>query len=67
MPTKRLDADNSKNLDLNTTARKHERGKDQLNPYLANNTYCVLKANLAFPIANFEWEKELELARCLEE
>ena len=67
MPTKRLDADNSKNLDLNTTAKKHERGKDQLNPYLANNTYCVLRANLAFPIASFEQEQELELQRKLDE
>ncbi len=50
MPTKRINNDNTKNLDLNTTAKINETGLDKLNPYLVNHTYCVIKANLAFPI-----------------
>ena len=63
MPTKRNEADNTKNLDLNTTAKKNERKQDPLNPYLVNNTYCVIKAQLAYPIHNFDFDKELEIEK----
>jgi len=59
LPTKRIQDDNIQNLDLNTTARKGERSKDKLSPYLINATYCVIKANLAYPIANFDSTAEL--------
>ena len=54
LPTKRIDIEDPQNLDLNTTAKKGERGQDKLNPYLMNNTYCVIKANLAYPILAFD-------------
>lgn len=53
-PCKRVNDDNTGNLDLNTSARKEERPQDKLNPYLFNATYCVIRANLAVPIAHFD-------------
>lgn len=44
-PCKRVNEDNTQNLDLNTSARKEERPQDKLNPYLSNATYCVIRAN----------------------
>ncbi len=41
-PMKRVDADNTTNLDLNTTAKKNQQVKDSLSPYLINLTYCVI-------------------------
>jgi hypothetical protein len=68
LPTKRVDIDDPQNLDLNTTAKKGERGQDKLNPYLMNNTYCVINANLAYPIESFNIEKELtEANKIIEE
>lgn len=58
-PTKRISEDNTQNLDLNSTARKKELALDKLNPYLMMATYCVLKANLAHPIALFDEATEL--------
>lgn len=58
-PTKRQPDDNTQNLDLNSTAKKKELALDKLNPYLKHATYCVLKANLAFPIAHFDEASEL--------
>ena len=66
MPAKRVDADTT-TLDLNTTAKKNGRAQDKLNPYLANNTYCVIKANLAFPIQVFDEVAELKLCEQLRE
>ena len=62
-PMKRIDADNTQNLDLNTTARKNQQVKDSLSPYLINLTYCVIKVNLAFPIAHFDEVVELQAHR----
>jgi hypothetical protein len=58
-PMKRVEADNTKNLDLNTTAKKNQHVQDSLNPYLINMTYCVIKVNLAFPITQFDSVAEL--------
>ena len=53
-PMKRVEADNSQNLNLNTTARKNEKNVEKCSPYLSNMTYFVLQANLAYPIAPFD-------------
>ena len=53
VPTKREEIDNSQILNLNTTARKAELGKESLNPYLENDTYCVINIKLACPIEAF--------------
>ena len=53
-PMKRVEADNSQNLNLNTTARKNEKNVEKCSPYLSNMTYFVLQANLAYPIAAFD-------------
>jgi len=58
-PMKRIDADNTQNLDLNTTARKNQQVKDILSPYLIDLTYCVINVKLAFPIAQFDEVAEL--------
>jgi hypothetical protein len=52
--------DNTQNLDLNTTARKGERGIEKFSPYLINATYAVMTAELAFPIGSFNEEAELK-------
>ena len=49
------------NLDLNTTARKGERGVEKASPYLINSTYSVIIVNLARPIGPFDHEMELAL------
>ena len=59
-PLKREQADLTKNLDLNTTARKGERQVEKGSPYLVNNTYAVLAADLAFPIEKFNEAAELD-------
>jgi hypothetical protein len=41
-PVKKELQDNTQNLDLNTTARKNERGIDKASPYLINATYAVV-------------------------
>jgi len=53
-PTKRKEIDNTNNLDLNTTAKRSEKTNDKFSPYLVHNTYVVLKANMAYPIAYFD-------------
>lgn len=57
-PMKRVEIDNTQNLDLNTTARKNEKTVEKFSPYLINATYCVLQANLAYPIGSFNFEAE---------
>ena len=59
---KRPEVDNTHNLDLNTTARKNEKTIEKFSPYLINATYCVLQANLSYPIGSFNEEKELQAA-----
>lgn len=49
-PMKRVEVDNTQNLDLNTTARKNEKTVEKASPYLINSTFSVLIANLARPI-----------------
>ena len=56
---KREEVDNTQNLDLNTTARKNEKTIEKFSPYLINATYCVIQANLSYPIGSFNLEKEL--------
>jgi hypothetical protein len=58
-PLKRDEVDNTNNLDLNTTARKGEKGVEKASPYLINSTYSVIIANLARPIGPFDFEHEL--------
>ena len=58
-PLKRDEVDNTKNLDLNTTARKNEKTVEKSSPYLLNSTYAVLIANLARPIGEFDEKQEL--------
>ena len=58
-PKKRLEQDNTNNLDLNTTARKNEKTVEKFSPYLINATYAVIQANLSFPIGSFNAEAEL--------
>ena len=66
-PLKREEIDNTKNLDLNTTARKNEKTVEKFSPYLINSTYCVLQANLSYPIGSFNIEKEMALLAAKEE
>ena len=58
-PLKRDDVDNTNNLDLNTTARKNQKTVEKASPYLINNTYTEVIANLARPIGHFDDEIEL--------
>jgi hypothetical protein len=58
-PMKREEIDKTQNLDLNTTARKNEKTVEKFSPYLINATYCVLQANLAYPIGSFNLEREM--------
>jgi hypothetical protein len=39
---KRVEVDNTQNLDLNTTARKNEKTMDKFSPYLNMSTYAVI-------------------------
>lgn len=64
---KREEIDNTQNLDLNTTAKKNEKTVEKFSPYLNNSTYCVLQANLSFPIGSFNLERELALLAAKEE
>lgn len=41
-PMKKVEPDNSTNLNLNTTARKNEKTVEKCSPYLSNMTYFVL-------------------------
>ena len=59
-PLKRVEVDNTQNLDLNTTARKNEKTVEKASPYLINSTFAVLVANLARPIGVFDEKVELE-------
>ena len=59
-PVKRELQDNTNNLDLNTTARKGERGIEKCSPYLVNATYAVLTAEMAYPIGSYNEETELK-------
>ena len=61
-PMKRPEVDNTQNLDLNTTARKNEKTIEKFSPYLMNATYCVMQANLSYPIGTFDEKKELAAA-----
>jgi len=56
-PMKRVEVDNTQNLDLNTTAKKNETNAAKLSPYYVNGTYAALIANLAYPIGTFQAEK----------
>lgn len=49
-PLKRDEVDNTKNLDLNTTAKKNEKTVEKASPYLINATYATIIANLTRPI-----------------
>lgn len=62
-PVKKELIDNTQNLDLNTTARKGERGIEKASPYLINATYCVLQAELSYPVGSFNEELELRLLK----
>ena len=62
-PVKRELQDNTQNLDLNTTAKKGERGIEKFSPYLINATYAVLTAEMAYPIGVFNEEAELKKAK----
>ncbi len=53
-PKKKIEPDNTKNLDLNSTARKGEKNQEKCSPYMQNLTYFVLQANLAYPIGTFD-------------
>lgn len=59
-PLKRVEVDNTQNLDLNTTARKGEKTVEKASPYLLDNTYAVLIANLARKIGPFDEKAELQ-------
>lgn len=59
-PLKRDEVDNTQNLDLNTTARKDIKTVEKASPYLINNTYSTVIANLARPIGFFDEEIELQ-------
>jgi hypothetical protein len=58
-PMKRVEVDNTQNLDLNTTARKNEKTMEKFSPYLNMSTYSVVQANLSHPIGAFNEAKEL--------
>ncbi len=58
-PLKRDQVDNTKNLDLNTTAKQNENNKEKASPYLVHSTYSVIIANLARPIGEFNNDFEL--------
>jgi len=58
-PKKKVEVDNTQNLDLNTTARKNEKTIEKFSPYLINATYAVIQANLSFPIGSFNLEAEI--------
>jgi hypothetical protein len=62
-PVKRAIQDNTMNLDLNTTAKKGERAIEKACPYLHNATYCVIAADLSYPIGSFNEEEELKKLR----
>ena len=51
---KRVDVDNTKNLDLNTTAKRGDTNVVLVSPYMEHSTFAVLVANLAFPIGSFD-------------
>jgi hypothetical protein len=63
IPTKRVEKDNTNNLDLNTTARQSEKIENKASPYLVNESYAVVIAKLARPIDNFNEEQELKIAK----
>lgn len=58
---KRVEVDNTQNLDLNTTARKNEKTMEKFSPYLNLSTYGVIQANLTHPIGVFDEAKEMAL------
>lgn len=66
-PTKRELQDNTQILDLNTTAKKGERGVEKFSPYLIHATYAVLTAEIAYPIGSFNEEAELKKLKPVEE
>ena len=41
-PKKKVELDQTSNLDLNTTARKNEKTIEKFSPYLINATYAVI-------------------------
>jgi hypothetical protein len=41
-PMKKVEIDNTNNLDLNTTARRGEKTVDKFSPYLVHMTYVVI-------------------------
>ena len=58
-PLKRDEIDNTTNLDLNTTARKDVKTVEKASPYLINNTFSSVIANLARPIGHFDEDAEI--------
>lgn len=52
---------------MNTTARKNEKTIEKASPYLINNTYAVIIANLARSIGPFDEKLELEAYRSRKE
>jgi hypothetical protein len=60
-PMKRVEVDNTHNLDLNTTAKKNEKTTEKFSPYLNMATYAVTISNLSFPVGSFDHEKEITL------
>lgn len=51
---KKVERDNTLNLDLNTTAKKNEKTIEKSSPYLINGTYAVITADLSYPIGSFD-------------
>lgn len=64
-PKKKAEVDHTRNLDLNTTARKNEKTIEKFSPYLINASYAVIQANLSFPIGSFNLEAELAAAQSI--
>lgn len=52
-PMKKIVPDNTTVLDLNTTAKRNDKVIDKFSPYMNHMTYFVMKANLAYPIGQF--------------
>ena len=50
--------DKTKELDLNTTARRDDKTLDKFSPYMIHSTYAVIEAKLAHPIGSFDEKKD---------
>lgn len=56
---KKIVPDNTTVLDLNTTAKRNDKVIDKFSPYMNHMTYFVMKANLAYPIGQFNEQRAL--------